>query len=107
MHIRLETNETEASSRGPTRSFDVRETLAALARPRLTGSDEAAAVLADLRNRFMRFGYEVTDLPFEFSAWPGRFGLSVIGGIYALGSLFAAGLLSAGHPGIALVLLLM
>jgi hypothetical protein len=80
---------------------DLRETLRKLSRPRLTGSKEAAAADKDLRRRFEKLGYRITDLPFSFSSLPGRFGLMVVGVLYLAGILGALLLLRAGSAGAA------
>lgn len=105
--IRLEQTQPEEAASREHGNVDVAEALRALSRPRLTGSAESFAVLSDLRDRFMRLGYEVTDVPFTFSTWPGRFGVSVAGGVYAIGALTSAIVLHLGHPGVALTTLLL
>jgi len=106
--IRLEQKELETST-GTKRdaSVDVAEALRAISRPRMTGTPDSSAVLNEVRNRFMRLGYEVTDVPFTFSTWPGRFGVSVAGAVYAIGALTSAIVLHLGHSGVALTLLLL
>jgi hypothetical protein len=80
----------------------LRDAIAALARPRLSGSDEAQAVEQELRARFEELGYTTEELPFSFSTWPGRFGISVSGGILALAAIGGTWVLIAGLPGAAL-----
>lgn len=77
-----------------------------LARPRMTGTEEADAVERRLRDRFESLGYGTRELPFSFSALPGRFGLSLAGGVLALVALLGGVLLLTGRPTAALVLLL-
>jgi hypothetical protein len=85
----------------------VREQLRSLARPRLSGTEEADAVEQELRARFEGFGYQTTELPFEFSDVPGRYGLSVAGGALALGGIVGGALLVTGRPAGALVALVL
>jgi hypothetical protein len=61
---------------------ELKAALDALARPRLSGTPGAAECEAELRNRFEALGYEVRELPFSFSTWPGRFGLPAVGALY-------------------------
>lgn len=82
-------------------------TISALARPRMTASDEAADVERDLRRRFEDLGYETEVLPFSFSTWPGRFGLSAAGAALAVTGILGTALLLWGMPAGALALLLL
>lgn len=82
------------------------EAIRALARPRLTGSDGAAETAAALRHRLEALGYEVRDVPFSFSTWPGRFGLPLVGGLYLLDMAAATALLWDGRGPAALLVLL-
>jgi hypothetical protein len=84
----------------------LRDRLTALAQPRLAGTESAVEVEQELRRRFEELGYQTRELPFSFSAWPGRFGLSVAGGALALTGILAAWLIPAGLPGAALALLI-
>ncbi len=79
--------------------------LRAIARPRLTGTEQAAEVEADLRARFEALGYQTKALPFSFSEWPGRFGLSTAGAVLCLGALLGTGLILADLPAAALLVL--
>jgi hypothetical protein len=94
-----------AQTRIPTNSprFDARAVLQWLAKPRLTGSDAAAGITAQLREQFVSLGYEVREYPFSLSTWPGRFGMTAAGAVYLAGSVMAAALLFNAHPGVALV----
>lgn len=83
----------------------VRDDLGFFARPRMSGTEQAAVVEWELRDRFETLGYQVQALPFSFSAWPGRFGLSVAGGVLCTTALLATGLLRSGRPVGALVTL--
>jgi hypothetical protein len=85
----------------------LRDTIAALSRPRLTGSEEALAVEQELRERFEELGYRTEELPFSFSTWPGRFGMSVAGGVLVLAALAGTWVLLAGLPGVALIIFLL
>lgn len=87
----------------PTR---LRDDIAALAQPRMTGSPGAAAVEKTLRDRFEGMGFRTRELGFSFSTWPGRFGLSVAGILVAATGGLGGWLLSAQHPFIALTVLL-
>lgn len=84
----------------------LRDTIAALSRPRLSGSDEALAVEHELRERFQKLGYQAEELPFSFSTWPGRFGMSVAGGVLALAAVVGPWALMAGLPGVSLLIFL-
>lgn len=78
--------------------FDARETLVALARPRLSTSPGFEDVAAEVGRRFAGFGYEAAELPFTFAPWVGRFGLPVAAAAYLLGVLPAGILLLLGRP---------
>lgn len=75
----------------------LREDVKALARPRMAGSEGAGEVDAELRTRIEEAGYRIRELPFEYSAFPGRFGLPVIGGVMIAGAGTGIGLLLAGY----------
>ncbi len=75
-----------------------RADLESLAHPRLTGSDGARHVDRLLRKRFSRLGYEIRELPFEFSGWVGRFGAPAAGGVLLAGVLTGMTLLFADLP---------
>jgi hypothetical protein len=78
-----------------------------LARPRMTGTEAATAVEAELRRSFEELGYEMEEHAFSFSTWPGRFGICVAGGAMAVAGVAATWLLVVGLPGAALVVLLL
>ncbi|HET9984019.1 MAG TPA: M28 family peptidase [Longimicrobiales bacterium] len=84
---------------------EIRETVLELARPRLTGTPGAAAVSAHMRGELEGLGYEVRELPFSFSTWPGRFGVSIVGVLVLLGSAGAAWLAGTRQGGWALIVL--
>lgn len=84
---------------------EIRETVLELARPRLTGTPGAAAVSAHMRGELEDLGYEVRELPFSFSTWPGRFGVSIVGVLVLLGSVGAAWLAGTRQGGWALIVL--
>jgi hypothetical protein len=84
----------------------MRERIRSLARPRMSGTEEAAAVEADLRRAFEELGYQAEEHPFSFSTVPGRFGISVSGVALVGAALGGAWSLVAGLPGVALLLLL-
>lgn len=85
---------------------ELRAQIEALAQPRLTGSEGAAEVEALLRARFEELGYDVDELDFSFSTWPGRFGLPISGAILAIAGGVGAWLLSDGLPTAALAVLI-
>lgn len=97
---------TGGGGRGP--SIDpgeIRELVAALARPRMTGTDGAAAVEAELRRRFDALGYETRELPFAFSTLPGRWGLPLAGLLTTAMAAGAVWVLAAGRATTALAVL--
>ena len=100
MHSRPEARQT-----GRPPGIDVQEVLRSLAQPRLSGSEGAENIRAEVRNRFEALGYEVRDYPFRFSTWPGRWGTALIGLIYTVGAFSATGLMIARQYGIAFVIL--
>lgn len=110
MQIRIEElreelrEEQRARPRAP---FDAAAELRSIARPRLTGSAGHAEVTAKLRARFEGLGYVVRDLPFAFSTWPGRYGLTAVGVAHLLGGLGAGIFLLSEAPAGALVVLLL
>jgi len=79
--------------------------LSALARPRLTGSAGAALVEQELRGRLKALGYEIREIPFEFSTWPGRWGVPAAGAVLAVATAAAALLLGRGSAGQAALVL--
>jgi hypothetical protein len=106
MRPQLEPDQSPARARSAPLTFNARDVLLALAKPRMTGSAEAAAITADVKARLESLGYEVREASFEFSTWPGRFGVSAAGAAYLIGALLGAGFLYQGHPGVSLVMLL-
>jgi hypothetical protein len=72
------------------------EQLNAVARPRLVGSEGAARVTAHVRATLAAAGYDVREVPFRFNPWPGRLGVSLLGGIYLVAAIWTGALLSAG-----------
>ncbi len=89
------------------RPGDLRRRIEALARPRMTGSEGADAVEQELRSEFEELGYEVQELPFSFSNWPGRLGICVAGGAVGLAGAVGGGLLAADRPVVALIVLVL
>lgn len=83
-----------------------RERLQALAVPRLTGTEGAQRTATELRGGLEALGYEIRELPFSFSQWPGRFALAAGGGVFLLGVLIATGFLWAGNGLVSLIALL-
>lgn len=84
---------------------ELREHLEALALPRLAGTEGAVEVERELRERFEALGYEAEPLEFEFSTWPGRFGLSAAGVALLLAGGFGAWFVAADAPTMALLVL--
>lgn len=84
---------------------EIRESLAALAHPRMTGTAGARAVERELRSRFATAGYDVRELEFSFSTLPGRWGLP-LAGVFLVVMAGAGWLLTTGRPGLALTALL-
>jgi peptidase M28-like protein len=108
MHRRARNHEAQPKTPAQEQQrFDARKTLEAIARPRLTGTEGSVEVIAELSRRFEAYGYEVTTSRFRISTWPGRFGVSLAGAVYLIAAIMATRMLSLGHPGIALVLLLL
>lgn len=96
----------DASTGRESPALDAAAVLRALARPRRSGTAGSRTVEADLRRRFEAAGYEVHELPFEFSCWPGRFGVPVIGLILGATHVLAAHSILTGRNGVALTALL-
>lgn len=82
-----------------------RHAIRVLSRPRMTGSPGAVEVEVLLRGAFEEQGYEVQELPFQFSVWPGRFGVPALGAVTLLGLGAATYALASGRPGTALIAL--
>ncbi|HEX7051456.1 MAG TPA: M28 family peptidase [Longimicrobiales bacterium] len=81
--------------------------IAALSRPRRTGSSGAAEAEAELRRRLEALDYEIHPLGFSFSTWPGRFGVPLAGLAYLLATGLAVQALIDGAAGTALGVLLL
>jgi hypothetical protein len=96
MRFRVEEVRDQVRPASPAEQEEAREAVRALARPRLTGTEGAREVEAELRRRFEALGYEVREQPFSFSAWPGRFGVSAVGAVLAVAGLTATLLLAGG-----------
>jgi hypothetical protein len=86
---------------------DVRALLRRIAQPRLTGSEGARAVTAEVRDTLAGLGYTVQEHPFRFNPTFGRFGLSAVGLVYAVGAFAAAALLYGARPYPAIVVLIL
>lgn len=84
---------------------ELRRHLEAIARPRMTGTEGAAEVEATLRERFDAMGYEAESLDFEFSTWPGRYGLPLSGAVLLLTGILGGWLVAADAPTGALIVL--
>ena len=104
MESRIEAKPDRTGARDAEREA-ARHAIHAIARPRLTGSAGAAEVQAKLRGAFEELGYEVQELTFDFSAWPGRFGVPAVGAVALLGLGSATLALALRTPPIALVAL--
>lgn len=105
MPFDIEAARTTLGDVRPHDAATLRDRVATLAVPRLCGTEGAEQVEAELREAFEGLGYETRELPFSFSSWPGRFGLTVAGVFLALTGVGAAALLRAGEPIYALVVL--
>lgn len=84
---------------------ELRAHIEAFARPRMTGTEGAAEVTAALRERFEGLGYRTESLGFEFSRWPGRFGLPAAGVALTIMGVLGGWLTATGRPTLALVVL--
>jgi len=98
MPFDIEAARTTLGDVRPHEAATLRDRVEALAVPRLTGTEGAEQVESELRDAFEELGYETRELPFSFSSWPGRFGLTVAGVFLALTGVGAAALLRAGEP---------
>lgn len=106
IRIRSEDIEGRVRKAGPEEQERLRQDVKVLARPRLAGSEGAAEVDADLRSRFESLGYRIRELPFDYSAWPGRFGFPLSGGLLLLGIVLGAVFLLSGDPFVSAICLL-
>jgi hypothetical protein len=85
--------------------FNAGEVLRSIAQPRLVGTAGWLRVRDIIHDRFVRLGYETRELRFGMSTIPGRFALSAVGALIALGSMLGAAFLLAGRAGFALIAL--
>ena len=83
----------------------VQEAMRLLAKPRMTGGEGLKEVEADLRGRFESAGYRITEMPFSFSTFPGRFGVPLLGAIHVLALIGAAAFIRSDDPVPALITL--
>lgn len=90
---------------GAIRPAEILATLHAIARPRLSGTAGGEVVADELRARFRQLGFQVRELPFSFSAVPGRYGLPAAGVVVAAMGAGAGWLLDAGRPASAMAAL--
>lgn len=86
--------------------FNYHAVLREIAKPRLTGSHGAAEVGGTIRACFEAMGYQVQGRPFRFNPWPGRFGITLVGVLYLVGTVAAAALLYRGSAYAAMAMLL-
>ena len=84
---------------------EVKQDIADLARPRMTGTEGAAETDEALRQRFEGLGYEVEPLDFSLSTFPGRFGITVAGVLVLLTAVGGTWLLLIDQPIVSLVVL--
>ncbi len=87
--------------------FDARETVCALARPRLSTTPGHEEVAAEVRWRFEDMGYETDEARFAFAPWVGRYALPAGGLGLLIGNLFGGILLLVGLPAWAAVALVL
>lgn len=95
----------QARTSDSTEQQELKAALTALARPRLVGTAGAAVAARELRGRFEALGYEVREMPFRFSTWPGRFGVPLVGGVLLVSAFAATALLLTARAGTALAVL--
>lgn len=105
MPFDLETARAHADRVAPTDPARIRDDIVELARPRLSGSEEAAAVEETIRSRFADLGYDCRELDFSFSTWPGRYGIAVAGGVLAVAAAVGGWWTYAGRPALAVAVL--
>jgi len=86
--------------------FDPRVALREIAQPRLCGSDGAVRTTGFIRAQLHALGYDVQERGFVFSPWPGRVGISIVGGLYLIASFAAAALIYNDRPYVAISVLL-
>ncbi|HSJ24663.1 MAG TPA: M28 family peptidase [Longimicrobiales bacterium] len=91
---------------GAAGGFNVMGVMREVAKPRLTGSHGAEEVGGTVRACFEALGYDVEARDFQFSPWPGRFGITVAGVLFLIGTVAAAAFLYAGNAYGALAILL-
>ena len=89
----------------PVEPDTIRRHLETLARPRMTGSEGARTVEAEIRDRFRLAGYETTALGCSFSTLPGVYGLPAAGASLVVMAAGSAWALASGQPLTALVVL--
>jgi hypothetical protein len=105
MQSHIDDLRSHLAGRPATPPFDPASTLAAIARPRLTGSEGAAEVESEIRARFEGLGYQVGEHDFTFNPWTGRWGITIAGIILFIGGFISASTLYYGHPVVALITL--
>jgi hypothetical protein len=82
------------------------ETLATLSVPRLTGTPGWRETTQYVSSALADFGYTVSNHPFEFSDWPGRFGPALVGMLVSGGLAASWASARSGAPFVALLILL-
>lgn len=106
MTFDLDEARTRVSGLDRANAAELRSDVETLARPRMSGTEGAAEVEQLVRERFEALGYETEALPFQFSAWPGRFGLAAAGVVLLLTGALAGWLIAGSEPALALIVLL-
>ncbi|MBW3553775.1 MAG: Zn-dependent exopeptidase M28 [Gemmatimonadetes bacterium] len=107
MTFDLDEARTRVSGLDRARAAELRADVESLARPRMSGTEGAAEVEQLVRDRFEALGYETEPLPFQFSAWPGRFGLPAAGVVLLLSGVLAGWLIAGSEPALALTVLVL
>jgi hypothetical protein len=105
MQFQIDEIREQLASRSAAAPYNPQPDLQALSIPRLTGSEGAAKVTADLRARFEALGFQVQDHDFTFNPWVGRFGITIAGALLLIGGFIAASTLYYNHPVASLITL--
>lgn len=105
MQFQIDEIRDQLAGRPAAAPYNPQADLQAISIPRLTGTEGAAKVTADLRARFEALGYQVQDHDFNFNPWTGRFGITIAGSILLIGAFIAASTLYYNHPVASLITL--